>query len=280
MDTQYNSSASDEIEIDLREIFAVLLHYAWAIILSAIIVGAAAFALSKFVITPTYESTTRIVILAKDSGESAITYSDMQLGTQLTKDYAELITSRYVVEQVIENFQLDTTYDKYVGKINVVTPSDTRIIDITMTDEDPELAKQMVDELRSIAAKRIEEVMAVDAVNLVDEGYVATEPSDPSVLKWTAIGVLLGGFMAAAVVLIRYLLDDTIKSSEDIERYLKLSTLALIPIAVEEEDKGNGRRRRTPKKSEEEAHNAAIEAVLAETAENEENEENEESEEA
>lgn len=274
MDTQYNASASDEIEIDLREIFAVLLHYAWAIILSAIIVGAAAFAVSKFVITPTYESTTRIVILAKDSGESSITYSDMQLGTQLTKDYAELITSRYVVEQVIENFQLDATYSQFVEKINVNTPSDTRIIDITMTDEDPVLAKQMVDELRSIAAKRIEEVMDVDAVNLVDEGYVATEPSDPSVLKWTAIGILLGGFMAAAVVLIRFLLDDTIKSSEDIERYLKLSTLALIPIAVEEDDKNSGsRRHHSAKKSDSEAHKAAIEAVLAENEDEEENEE-------
>lgn len=273
MDTQYNASASDEIEIDLREIFAVLLHYAWAIILSAVIVGVAAFCVSKFVITPTYESTTRIVILAKDSGESTITYSDMQLGTQLTKDYAELITSRYVVEQVIENFQLNATYDAFVQKINVNTPSDTRIIDITMTDEDPVLAKQMVDELRSIAAKRIEEVMDVNAVNLVDEGYVATEPSDPSILKWTAIGILLGGFMAAAVVLIRFLLDDTIKSSEDIERYLKLSTLALIPIAVEEEDKSSSRKHRSHhKKSDSEAHKAAIEAVLAEN-EDEENEE-------
>ncbi|MBQ8822179.1 MAG: protein-tyrosine kinase [Lachnospiraceae bacterium] len=273
MDTQYNASASDEIEIDLREIFAVLLHYAWAIILSAVIVGVAAFAVSKFVITPTYESTTRIVILAKDSGESNITYSDMQLGTQLTKDYAELITSRYVVEQVIENFQLDATYSAFVEKINVSTPSDTRIIDITMTDEDPMLAKQMVDELRSIAAKRIEEVMDVDAVNLVDEGYVATEPSDPSVLKWTAIGILLGGFMAAAVVLIRFLLDDTIKSSEDIERYLKLSTLALIPIAVEEEEKSGRKHRSSQKKSDSEAHKAAIEAVLAENEDEEENEE-------
>lgn len=272
MDTQYNASSSDEIEIDLREIFAVLLHYAWAIILSAVIVGVAAFAVSKFVITPTYESTTRIVILAKDSGESSITYTDMQLGSQLTKDYAELINSRYVVEQVIENFQLDTTYGAFVKKIAVSTPSDTRIIDITMTDEDPMLAKQMVDELRSIAAKRIEEVMDVDAVNLVDEGYVATEPSDPSVLKWTAIGILLGGFMAAAVVLIRFLLDDTIKSSEDIERYLKLSTLALIPIAVEEEEKSGSRKHRSHKKSDSEAHKAAIEAVLAEN-EDEESEE-------
>ena len=279
MDTQYNSSGNDEIEIDLREIFSVLLHYAWAIILSAVIVGVAAFAVSKFVITPTYESTTRIVILAKSSGETSITYSDMQLGTQLTKDYAELITSRHVVDQVIEKFQLDTTYDKYVKKIDVVTPSDTRIIDITMTDEDPELAKQMVDELRSIAAKRIEEVMDVDAVNLVDEGYVATEPSDPSVMKWTAIGILLGGFMAAGVVLLRYLLDDTIKSSEDIEKYLKLSTLALIPIAVEEETKGT-KKRHTPKKSDEEAHKAAIEAVLAEVAEDEDAAENEKSGEA
>ena len=272
MDTQYSSHDSDEIEIDLRELFLVLMHYALAIIISAIIVGTAAFSVSKFVITPIYESTTRIVILTKSTNETSITYSDMQLGTQLTKDYAELITSRYVVEQVIEKFQLDITYDNFVEKISVNTPSDTRIIDITMRDENPELAKQMVDELRSISAKRIEEVMDVDAVNVVDEGYVATEPSDPSVLKWTAIGVLLGGFMSAGVVLLRFLLDDTIKSSEDVEKYLNLSTLALIPIAVEEESRG-GRKHHASKKNEE-AHRAAIEAVLAE--QNGENEETEE----
>lgn len=234
---------SDEIEIDLREIFAVLMGWLWLILLVAIIAGASAFAFSKFAITPTYESTTRIVILNKETNNNTLTYTDLQMGTQLTQDYAELIRSRYVIEKVIETFGLDMTYNDLLGKIEVVTPSNTRIIDITLTDPDPAMAKQLVDEIRNEAAVRIKEVMDIEAVNVVDEGNIATTPSNPNVAKWTVIGFVLGGFVAAAVVVIRFLLDDTIKSSEDIERYLGLSTLALIPI-VSTEDDDNGKKRK------------------------------------
>lgn len=237
-------NTNDVIEIDLREIFAVLLHWWWVMLLSAVIIGASAFAVSKFVITPTYESTTRIVILSKQNESTNLTYSDLQLGTQLTKDYAELIKSRYVIEQVLETFMLEADYESFINKVDVVTPTDTRIIDITLTDPDPLLAKEMVDEIRTVAAVRIKEVMDIEAVNVVDEGNLPDKPANPSIPKWTVIGALLGAFVAAAVILIRFLLDDTIKTSEDIERYLNLSTLALIPITVTEEQENNKKRRR------------------------------------
>lgn len=236
---------SDEIEIDLREIFAVCLSWLWLILLTAVIAGASAYAFSRYAITPTYESTTRIVILNKESDNSTLTYTDLQMGTQLTKDYAELIQSRYVVEQVISTFGLDMTYEQFVDKLEVVTPSDTRIIDITITDPDPVTAKQLVDEVRDVAAIRIKEVMDIEAVNMVDEGNVATAPSNPNVSRWTIIGFLAGGILATAVVIIRFLLDDTIKSSEDVEKYLGLSTLALIPIvSTEDEEKGKKKKKR------------------------------------
>lgn len=226
-----------EIEIDLMEMFMVLLHYIWVIAMAAVIVGGAAFAFSRFVITPTYESTTRILVLNRqDSASGNLTYSDLQLGTSLTKDYPELIQSRYVVEKVMEMFDLDTTYEAFIKKIQVSTKSDSRIIDITITDPDPMLAKEIADALRDIAAERIVEVTDIQAVNMVDEANVPDRPSNPSVVKWTMIGFLLGGFLAAAVVLVRFLLDDTIKSSEDIEKYLHLSTLGLIPLGQAEYD--------------------------------------------
>lgn len=243
---------NDVIEIDLREIFMVLLHWWWVMLLSAIIIGASAFAVSKFVITPTYESTTRIVILSKQNESTSLTYSDVQLGTQLTKDYAELIKSRYVIEQVLETFRLDTDYEDFIEKVDVVTPTDTRIIDITMTDPDPLLAKEMVDEIRTVAAVRIKEVMDIEAVNVVDEGNLPENPANPSIPKWTVIGALLGAFAAAAVILIRFLLDDTIKTSEDVEKYLNLSTLALIPISVTEEEEAGKKKRRHRRHSEDE----------------------------
>lgn len=233
MEQRYN----EEIEIDLMEILMLLLHYAWMIAMAAVIVGGAAFAFSKFVITPTYESTTRILVLNRqDSGNGNLTYSDLQLGSSLTKDYPELIQSRYVVEKVIDMFGLESTYEKFLSKIQVSTKSDSRIIDITITDPDPVLAKEIADALRDIAAERIVEVTDIQAVNKVDDANLPERPANPSVIKWTLIGFLLGGFLAAAVVLVRFLLDDTIKSSEDIEKYLHLSTLGLIPMGQVEYD--------------------------------------------
>lgn len=238
MEQNYNintSKENDEIEIDLMEIIMVLMRWIWVIALAAIVGGLIMLIYSKFFITPTYESTTRIVVLNTESSDT-LTYTDLQVGTQLTNDYSELITSRYVVESVIDTFGLDTTYEAFKGNIAVSTPSNTRIIDITLTDTDPLLAKEMVDELRNVAAGRIKEVMAIEAVNVVDEGNIPTHKSAPSVGKYTLIGILIGGFLSVAVVLVLYLLDDTIKSSEDVEKYLHLSTLGLIPIIETEEE--------------------------------------------
>lgn len=227
---------NDELEIDLMEIIRVLWHWAWLIAASAVGVALIAFIYSKLFITPTYKSTTRIVVLNQSESDS-LTVSDLNLGTQLSNDYKELIRSRDVVETVIDNFRLDTTYEAFVENISVSSPTNTRIIDITLTETDPSLAKEMVDKLREVAAVRIKEIMAVDAVNLVDEGNLPEEPSAPNVKKITILGFLIGGFLSVAVIIVLYLLDDTIKSSEDVEKYLKLSTLGMIPILETEEDR-------------------------------------------
>ena len=240
---------NDELEIDLMEIISVLWRWAWVIAAAALGCALVAFVYSKFFITPTYESTTRIVVLTQSSSDN-LTVNDLNLGTQLSNDYKELIRSRDVVESVIEAYRLDTTYEAFVGSIAVSSPTNTRIIDITLTHTNPLLAKDMVDKLREEAAAKIKSIMAVDAVNVVDEGNVPLEPSDPSVLKWTAIGFLAGALVSVAVIVVLFLLDDTIKSSEDIEKYLKLSTLGTIPIIETEEDRKK-RRHRAPRVSEE-----------------------------
>lgn len=238
---------NDELEIDLMEIIHVLWHWAWLIAASAIGVALIAFIYSKFFITPTYKSTTRIVVLNQSSSDS-LTVSDLNLGTQLSNDYKELIRSRDVVETVIETFRLETTYEGLVRNISVSSPTNTRIIDITLTHTNPALAKQLVDKLREVAAVKIKDIMAVDAVNLVDEGNLPKYPSAPNVKKYTLIGFLIGAFVSMAVVVVLYLLDDTIKSSEDIEKYLKLSTLGMIPILETEEERKKRQTRKLSRK--------------------------------
>lgn len=246
MEQNYNN---DELEIDLIEIFRVLWRWAWVIAVAALGCAMIAFVYSKFFITPTYESTTRIVVL-NQFGSDNLTINDLNMGSQLSNDYKELIRSRDVVENVMEAYRLDTTYEAFVESIEVSSPTNTRIIDITLTHTNPLLAKDLVDKLREEAATKIKNIMAVDAVNVVDEGNVPLNPSGPNVMKWTLIGFLAGGFVSVAVIVVLYLLDDTIKSSEDVEKYLKLSTLGTIPIVESEEDRKK-RRHRTPRVSEE-----------------------------
>ena len=233
------NKSTDEIEINLGEIFALLLHKVWIIILAAVVCGAVGFLYSYFLITPQYQSTTKAYILNKQNSTS-VTYSDVQLSTTLSKDYEQLVTSRYVI---------DETYESLVGKVSATNTNDTRIIVITVIDPNPEQAQKVANAVRDLAAQHITQVMDIEAVNVVDSANLPTSPVSPSVPKWTLIGAAIGFIIAVAVVVIQHLLDDSIKSSEDIERYLGISTLALIPMNQAEEEVASSRR--SPRKGKE-----------------------------
>lgn len=228
-----NQKENEVVEIDLLEIFVILWSRIWLIFSVGLFAALACFAFSRFVLAPVYESTTKIYILNK-SESAAVTYSDVQLGSQLTKDYAELINSRYVLEEVIQKLSLDMEYDELLKVVKVETPSDTRIVSIIVEDGDPVDAMNIANCIREVASEHIQNVMDIDAVNIVETANMPTEKAEPSCLKWTLIGGLSGCFIMCAIILLQFLMDDTIKSSEDVEKYLGLSTLALIPIAEDE----------------------------------------------
>lgn len=226
---------NDVIEVDLLEMINVLISRFWIILGGGLLAAAIGFAVSMFVLTPTYESTTKIYILNK-SENTTVTYSDVQMGTQLTKDYAELINSRYVLEEVISKLSLtETEYKDLLDQVSVHTPTDTRIVSITVTDTDPQKAMNIANCIREVAGEHIQNVMDIDAVNVVEEANMPTTKAGPSVTKWTLFGGVIGVLLVCVVILVHYLLDDTIKTSEDVEKYLGLSTLALIPIAEDGE---------------------------------------------
>lgn len=242
-----DNNKNEEIEINLGEIFAVLLHKIWIIILATVVCGAVAFLYSFFIITPQYESKTKVCILNKQSG-SSVTYSDVQLSSTLSKDYEQLVTSRYVIEGVISKLNLDDTYEELAARVSASNTDETRIIAITVTDPDPEQAQKIANAVRDLAAQHITQVMDIEAVNVVDNANLPDSPVSPSVPKWTLIGVAIGMIISIAVIVIQHLLDDSIKSSEDIEKYLGISTLAIIPMN-EGEQADQQSRRRSPRSS-------------------------------
>lgn len=233
-----NTNSQEELEIDLREVFGVLMSRIWILILSGILFAGGTAVFCKFVMTPIYTSTTQLCILSNTTNIASL--SDLAIGTQLTQDYIVVTQSRPVVEQVIENLELDMTYEDLLAVTTVTNPSDTRILTISVTNPDPILAKQIVDQYAQVSRKRIAELMDINEPGIIEKGHVAEQKTSPTTAKNALIAGILGICLAAAIIIVRYLMDDTIKSSEDIERYLGLNTIGLLPIdesALKEEQR-------------------------------------------
>ena len=235
---------NDEVEIDLGEVFHLLLSKLGVIVLSGIVFCLAAVMGTMLLITPKYESTTKIVVLSKQDS-STLTNQDIQTSTSLTKDYAELIKSRTVTEGVITQLNLDMTHEELLKKMTVDSATDTRILSISVRDADPYVASEIANAIRDVAANHIKNVMDIDAVNVVETANIPEQKVSPSISKNGVIGGLVGVLIAAAVILISYLSNDTIKTQEDVERYLKLSTLGTIPMS--EEDRKNKKKKKQKK---------------------------------
>ena len=236
---------NDEVEIDIGHILSILWEKILIIIATGLIVGLAGFLISKFLITPKYESETKLYVLNR-ANDSATTLSDVQLSTQLTKDYQILVTSAPVMNQVIKELKLDMKASELASTISVDTPSDTRVLQITVTSDDPQRAKVIADKVAEVSSEKICDIMKIKQVNVIEEGSISEQPAVDTVQKWTLIGLALGIVLSCAVIIVRSMLDDTVKTTEDVEKYFNLSTLAVIPIS-EGMDDGVGKNKKAKK---------------------------------
>ena len=221
----------DEVTIDLMELFSALWAKKTIIILSAVFMALVAFVGTKMFVTPKYTSVTKLFVMAKNDDTSAsATYTDLQTGSMLTKDYMELVKSRPVLEKTISKLKLDVEPEELAEMITTETPTDTRIMSISVTDDDPKEAKQIADTLRKAVSVQITEIMNADSVNTVEEGNLPTSPSSPNVKKNMMLGALLGLVISMGFVVLIFILDDTVKTPDDVEKYLGLNVLTSIPI--------------------------------------------------
>ena len=239
---------NEELTIDLAELVSVLWIKIYLIILAGLIAALAAFAGTKIFITPQYTSSTSMYMLTRSQDGGTITSSDLQTGTQLTQDYMELVKSRSVLEQVISVLNLDMSTQELSSSVTTENKTNTRILTISVSNEDPELAQEIADALREAVSVKIREIMEIDAVNTIEEANLPSAPSSPNVTRNTMLGGLLGVLVTAGIFVLIFLFDDTIKTPDDVEHYLGLNVLTSIPVS-EGEEKGKKARRRTTRRS-------------------------------
>lgn len=227
----------DEIEIDLWEILFALRAKIWVIILALVIGSGAAVAYSKIILTPKYTSTSMVYILSKETTLTSL--ADLQIGSQLTKDYKVVATSRPVLQEVIDTLGLDMDYEELKKVLVLDNPADTRVLSIAVEDPDPARAKAIVDSVAKISSTHIGDIMEMTPPKIIEEGIVSEEPSSPHTKKNAAVGGLAAAFVVCFFIVLQVILNDTIRTEEDVEKYLQLSILAAVPER-EENRSGEG----------------------------------------
>lgn len=223
---------NDEIEIDLRELFFVLKSKIIIILLAGVLFAGVFGLVTKFVITPIYSSTAQLYVVSKSTISQL---SDLTMGNQLTQDYMVIVKTRPVLEQVIKDLNLKIDYKELGNMITVENPTDTRILQISVNDPDPQMAQKITQQLAQVTAKTVSEKMDVNKPTIIENAYEAEAPDSPSMKKNVLMGGVMGLFLTAAIVLAQCMMNDTIRKEEDIEKYLGINTLAKLPLQTGEE---------------------------------------------
>ena len=225
------TAANEETEeIDLVEVFYLLWGHVWQILACTIVGAAIAFAATYFLMTPQYKATASMYVVSA-SDNTAVNLTDLQIGTQLTTDYQELLLSRPLLQKVIDGLNLSITADDLKNRIEITKANDTRILKVTTTDPNPQVAADITNELVHQALEYLPEVMEAEAPNLVEEAIVPTHKSSPSYSKNTVLGALVGAVLACGVLLVHFLLNDTFVTPDDVAKYLNVQPLAATPEA-------------------------------------------------
>ncbi|HFI0142570.1 TPA: YveK family protein [Streptococcus suis] len=224
-----NNQEANTIEIDVLSLLRTIWRKKFLILLTAILTTGLAFAYSAFLVTPQYDSTTRLYVVNQSSDNGAvITTQDLQAGSFLVKDYKEIILSQDVLKNVTTTLGLTGGIK---DKITVTIPTDTRILSISVRDSDPNQAATIANTLRDEAAKKIIEVTKVSDVTTLEAALPAENPSTPQTKRNLVLGFVAGAFLATALVFVLEVLDDRVKRPQDIEESLGLTLLGVVPQA-------------------------------------------------
>lgn len=222
-----NNQEVNAIEIDVLSLLKTLWSKKFLIIITALFGAGIAFVYSSFLVTPQFDSTTRIYVVSQNVDAGAgLTNQELQAGTYLVKDYKEIILSQDVLSRVKTELGL---VEDISAKITVNIPVDTRIVSITVRDADPNESARIANSLRTVAAQKIIEVTKVSDVTTLEEAVPAEQPSTPNTKRNIAIGMLAGGLLAVGLVLIVEVLDDRVKRPQDIEEVMGMTLLGVVP---------------------------------------------------
>lgn len=216
-------------EIDLKELLDVFKRKIGLIILvtSCICILGAIYGL--VLQKPMYKSYATIILVSgENASSSTITQSDIALNKNLVDTYAEVIKSRRVLSQVINELNLDVSYEKLSDRIVVSSVNNTEIIKISVNDEDAIKAKNIANVTANYFIDEIPDLYNINNVSILDEAIESNTPYNINIIKQVIIYFMIGLVLSFGIVFIIFYFDRTIKSVEQIEQKTKLPILGSV----------------------------------------------------
>ncbi len=214
-------------EINLKEVYSYFKSRLLWMILAIVVIVIIGNVYTILTRVPMYQSNTTIVLV----GESKKEYSqtDSQLNQNLIGTYSEIITSRKVLQQVIDNLKLKMTVDELSQNITTSSVEDTEIIRITVNNEKKKMAAEIANEVADVFSDEIQDIYNLENVAIIDKAEVAKEPYNINYVKDNVIYLMIGVVLSFGVVFVMYYFDTTIKSSEIVEEKLGLTVIGIVP---------------------------------------------------
>ncbi len=222
-----------EIEISLIEIMHILWNKCWVIILSMILGGGIGFAVTNYMIEPTYSSRISMYVNNTENTITQLSINDIDASRKLVSTYIEILKSDMVLNQVNSKIKVPYSNNKLSKMISAKALNDTQILEIKVISTDPNEAAEIANILSEVVPGEINRVLQVGGVKLIDNALINTSPIGPDVERITLIWGILGALLACIIILVIARLDNRIKSEEDLVDKYDIPVLGVIPDILE-----------------------------------------------
>lgn len=231
---KFGKGVEENDTLDVVQIGKTLWKKIWVIFTAGVLAAVLFFSYSFFLVTPKYSSSVQLYVNSTVSVGNLST-SVLTAARDLVKTYISILNTRTTIEKVAEEAGVDYSYGQLKGMISASAVSETEIFQITVTARDPREAAKIANTIADVLPDRVADIIDGCSVRLVDSAVVSTSKVSPNIVKNTGIGFLIGILLACGIIIVMFLLDDTIYSEEYLLRTYDIPVLAKIPNLLEDE---------------------------------------------
>lgn len=218
----------DEKVIDLLELFRAILNRVKLIVVLCILFGMSGFFGTKILITPTYTASTSIYLTPQISESGSLDYDSQMANSKLVTNAVNLLTQNNIMSEVAKDVGLESA-DSVKSMVSVSNDSNTEIITVTATSNDPKLSKNIANDTVSTFIRTMQKNLNVSNIEVVDKAKLSYVPSGPNVKRNTLLATLVGFVLGCGYAVLRFLFDNRLRTKEEAEKYLGIPVFCEIP---------------------------------------------------